>query len=61
MWLKLNNGELTADRHIIYEEAMVIDSKTYAYFLPFPALVRGIYSLLQLGQYVIPLMLFFTT
>jgi hypothetical protein len=54
MWLKLSNGELTADRHIIYEEAMVIDGKTYAYFLPFPALIRGIFSLFQLGQYAIP-------
>ena len=54
MWLKLSHGDLTADRHIIYEEAMVIDGKTYAYFLPFPALIRGILSLFQLGQYAIP-------
>jgi hypothetical protein len=54
MWLKLIHGDLTADRYIISEEAMVIDGKTYAYFLPFPALIRGILSLFQLGQYAIP-------
>ena len=54
MWLKLKHGEFTADRHIIYEEAMVIAGKTYAYFLPFPALVRGFFSIFKLGQYPIP-------
>ena len=54
MWLRLSHGDLTADCHIIHDETHVIDGKTYAYFLPLPALIRGLFSLIGLGQYAIP-------
>lgn len=54
MWQKLKDGDLTADRHTIFDEAHVIDGKTFAYFLPFPALIRGLQSLFNLGQFPIP-------
>lgn len=50
MWEHFQAGNLNVDESIIGREGFLIDGKTTAYFLPFPALVRGAFSFFNSGQ-----------
>jgi len=54
MWLKIISGDIGIDRSVLAGETFIINGKTVAYFLPFPALVRGFFSLIYIGQYPLP-------
>lgn len=50
MWEHFRNGNLYVDANIIGNEGFLINGKTTAYFLPFPALVRGTLSFFNGGK-----------
>lgn len=50
MWTRLLHLDVTANPETIGGEAFVVGDKRIAYFLPLPALVRGILSLVGLGH-----------
>lgn len=54
MWKHLISGSVEIDPEVIEDEAFIIDGKTVAYFLPFPALVRGFFDIFGIGKYPIP-------
>ena len=49
MWLRLTKLDVTSDPTVIGAEAFIINGKTITYFLPLPALARGVLSLFNLG------------
>ena len=57
MWKHLIHLDITADKKAIGPEAFIVNGKIIAYFLPFPALVRGILSIFHLGAYPVLSML----
>lgn len=54
MWNHLRRGSLEASPEIILFEGYFIGEKVYAYPLPMPAFIRGLYSLVSLQDYAIP-------
>ena len=50
MWDHLSNFDVFVDDEIIGGEGWIINGKTTAYFLPFPALVRGVLSIFGFGK-----------
>jgi len=50
MWEHFKDGNLYVDENIIGREGFLINGKTTAYFLPFPALVRGVLSFFNGGR-----------
>ena len=50
MWKHLVNLDLSVDENIIGGEGFLINGKTTAYFLPFPAFIRGFLSIFNLGE-----------
>lgn len=50
MWEHFQDGNLYVDENIIGREGFLINGKTTAYFLPFPALVRGALSFFNGGK-----------
>ncbi len=57
MWKHLIHLDVTADKKAIGPEAFIVNGKIISYFLPFPALVRGILSIFHLGAYPVLSML----
>lgn len=57
MWEHFQDGNLYVDANIIGREGFLINGKTTAYFLPFPALVRGVLSFFYDGRSAILSML----
>ena len=57
MWEHFQDGNLYVDENIIGREGFLINGKTTAYFLPFPALVRGALSFFNGGRSAILSML----
>lgn len=53
MWLRLLHLDVSSDPAIIGGEAFISNGKTIAYFLPFPAIVRGLLAIVTLGKYAI--------
>jgi hypothetical protein len=49
MWEHFQDGNLYVDENIIGREGFLINGKTTAYFLPFPAFVRGVLSIFNGG------------
>jgi hypothetical protein len=54
MWSHLMRGSLEADPEIILFEGYLIQGRYYAYPLPLPAIIRGIFSIFELKNYPIP-------
>lgn len=54
MWHRLIVGDVSISYSVIRTEAFFINGKITAYFLPFPALIRGFLSIFQIGQFPIP-------
>lgn len=54
MWGHLTKLDPTIDQYYTQDETFLIDGKAYTYYLPFPALIRGLFSLINLGQFPIP-------
>lgn len=54
MWERMVDGNFEVDYKFIGGEAFIINGKIIAYFLPFPALVRGFFSIFDIGIYPIP-------
>ena len=50
MWDHLSNFDVFIDDEIIGGEGWIINGKTTAYFLPFPALIRGALSIFGFGK-----------
>ena len=61
MWEHFQDGNLYVDENIIGREGFLINGKTTAYFLPFPALVRGALSFFNSGGSAILSMLIAST
>ena len=54
MWNHISKLDPFLSSEIIGAEGFLVNGKTTAYFLPFPALIRGIQSLFGFGSYSIP-------
>jgi len=57
MWKRLIVGDVGVTSSVLIGERFIVNGKVIAYFLPFPALIRGIFSLFGLGEYPLPSML----
>lgn len=54
MWQRLSVGDVSVSYSAIRTEAFFINGKIIAYFLPFPAMIRGFLSIFGVGQFPIP-------
>jgi hypothetical protein len=57
MWEHLSKGRVDIDHKYLGGEAFLVNGYAVAYFLPFPALVRGILSIFGFGQFPLPSLL----
>lgn len=54
MWENISHGSVEVDPRYISGEIFKVDGKNIAYFLPLPAFVRALWSLVDLGEYPMP-------
>jgi hypothetical protein len=54
MWRRIIAGDVTIGRDVLSGEIFIVNGKLIAYYLPFPALIRGLLSIFEIGEYSIP-------
>lgn len=57
MWKRMARGDITISRDVLGGETFIINGRIIPYFLPFPAVIRGFWTLFGIGSYSIPSLL----